>query len=101
MALAKRLRGFKTTEKVSPAQLALMLEKVANDESASPSRDDEEAGDPTADQRLGELVEKERQRRTTEKTKPPPKRPRKKPFPKELDRVDNPIPVPWPSSFVV
>lgn len=41
LALAKKLRGFMTTEKVSPAQLALFLEKVANDESKPPPEGDE------------------------------------------------------------
>ena len=94
LALAKKARSFKTTEKVSPAQLALLLEKVANDEPAQAPEDDESKGEPTAAQQLGELVNEERKRRETEQTKPPPKRPRRKPFPDSLARVDNPLKVP-------
>ena len=94
MALAKKLRGFKTTEKVSPAQLALVLEKAANDEPAPQSDGDEAKNEETPARQLNSLVNEERQRRATEETKPPPKRPRKKPFPESLERVDNVLKVP-------
>ena len=94
MALAKKLRGFKTTEKVSPAQLALVLEKAANDEPAPQSDGDEAKNEETPARQLNNLVNEERQRRATEETKPPPKRPRKKPFPESLERVDNVLKVP-------
>ena len=93
MALARKLRSFKTTEKVSPGQLALLLEKVAN-EVPSTSEEDAANDEPTPSDELSKLVEGERERLANEKTKPPSKKPRRKPFPKELERVDNPIPVP-------
>ena len=94
LALAKKLRGFKTTEKVSPAQLALFLEKVANDESAPQPDGDAPTNEETPADQLGALVNAERQRRATEETKPPPKRPSKKPFAPSLERQDNVLKVP-------
>ncbi|MEO1334844.1 MAG: IS66 family transposase [Myxococcota bacterium] len=97
MALAKKMRTFKTTEKVSDAQLLLFLEKAAEDHPAvppEPPNKDEPPRPPTLNEELKKLVDEERKRRSTEKTKPPPRRPRKKPFPDALKRVDNIIPVP-------
>jgi transposase len=92
LALAKKLRAFKTTEKVSPGQLTLLLEKVANDEAALNAESPSETASPSTG--LREMVEQERQRQATEATKPPPKRPSRKPFPASLERVDQVIPVP-------
>jgi transposase len=91
LALTKKLRTFKSTEKVSPGQLALFLEKVANDEAAD-SDSSAEASSPTSG--LMDMVADERQRQATETTKPPPTRPSRKPFPESLERVDEVIPVP-------
>lgn len=91
LALAKKLRAFKTTEKVPPGQLALFLEKVANDEAAG-SGNCAEASSPTSG--LTEIVADERQRQATETTKPPPRRPSRKPFPESLERVDVTLTVP-------
>ncbi|MBK8015090.1 MAG: hypothetical protein IPK13_27555 [Deltaproteobacteria bacterium] len=101
LALAKKLRAFKTTEKVSPNQLKLLLETVssnalsetpANAEGESET-EDTTAGETAAEQ-LGKMVENERNRRATEQTQPPPARPRRTPFPPNLPREDNPISVP-------
>ena len=99
MELAKKLRSFKTTEKVSRAQLLLFLEKAAEDKPATPPQSgtaNEE--EPTPHDELAKLVDEEQKRRSTEKTKPPPKRPSRKPFPDNLRRVDNPIPIPIPEA---
>ena len=101
LALAKKLRAFKTTEKVSPNQLKLLLETVSSNalsETPANAAGESEAEDTTAGEtaaeQLGKMVENERNRRATEQTQPPPARPRRTPFPPNLPREDNPISVP-------
>lgn len=98
LALARQLRGFKTTEKVSPAQLALALEKVANDaaEAESATMEASPGAPPNEQTPLDDLrtaVEKERERRRTTKTEAPAARPSRQPFPESIERVDNLIEV--------
>lgn len=91
LALATKGRGFKTSEKLSPKQLALFVQQQAANDDPPPSDSKEE----TPKDELSERIEAERARRQAETTTPPPRpRPVKKPFPPELERVDNPIPVP-------
>ncbi|MBK8010125.1 MAG: transposase [Deltaproteobacteria bacterium] len=101
LALTKKLRAFKTTEKVSPNQLKLLLETVSStalSETPANAAVESEAEDTTegetAAEQLGKMVENERNRRATEQTQPPPARPRRTPFPPNLPREDNPILMP-------
>ena len=76
LALAKKLRAFKTTEKVSPNQLKLLLEIVssnalsetpANAEDESEAEAEETTEGETAAVQLGKMVENERNRRSTDR----------------------------------
>lgn len=85
-------RAFKTSEKLSPKQLALFVEQAANED--VPPSDDSEEATAKADE-LSQAIEDERERREKETTEPPkPPRPSRNPFPPELERVDNIIEVP-------
>lgn len=91
MRLAQRLRAFKTTEKVSKAQLALLLEELAHKAPESHEVREEQA--PPHDELIDRVAE-ERERLSKNKTKPPKQKPCRKPFPDTLERVDNPLSIP-------
>lgn len=86
--LSLRGRAFRTSEKLSPGQLALALEQAASEETRGP-------GEDAPNTELSVQIQKERERRRTEKTVPPRlPRPVGGAFPPSLERVDNVLEVP-------
>lgn len=75
ISLAKKLRGFKTTEKSLPHSSHCSLKKAANDESGPAPEGDANENEEAPAQQLGVLVDNERQRRSTEEKSPHRKSP--------------------------